>query len=139
MKKFLRVLALDYGTKRIGVAVSRGSLAEPLEVVANDASIDSSVATVPSALERIAEICQEEKIEQLLVGLSENGMAERTKKFVDELRIRFDLPVSMFDETLSSQDAEDRLLLSGAKKKKRQGPIDHYSAAIILESWLESR
>ncbi len=120
-------LAIDYGTKRVGVAVSRGSLAVPLVVLPNQENLFSE-------LERII---AEEKAQKVIVGLSESEMAIKTKNFVLELKKRTDIPVIFIDETLSSQEVEQRLRQAGIKQKVRNGPIDHFAAALILEDWLE--
>lgn len=135
---FLKVLAIDYGTKKIGIAVSRGSLAEPIGIIPNDSSIDRSVSAIPSALENIKQICKTEAIDRVVIGISENEMAQRTKKFAEELKAYIEVPIELFDETLSSYEAKERLIAAGASLERRKEPFDHYSAAIILEEWLEA-
>lgn len=122
-----KILAIDFGTKRVGVAVSRGTLAEPLEVLANQDDL----------FDKLGEIINREKIEKIVVGLSEGEMAIKTEKFVEELKVITEVPIEFFDETLSSQAVENRLQQQGIKKSTRSGQIDHFAAAIILEDWLE--
>ncbi|MFH2118653.1 MAG: Holliday junction resolvase RuvX [Candidatus Paceibacterota bacterium] len=123
----MKVLAIDYGTKRIGVAVSQGTLAEPLVVLENDQDI----------FNQLQSIIDEHKIEQLVIGLSENEMADQTRDFAQELETVIDVPFEFFDETLSSKEVEERLKEKGIKQATRRGHIDHFAAALILEQWLE--
>lgn len=122
-----KTLAIDFGTKRIGLAISRATLAEPLEIIANDAHV----------LERLALIIAEEKIEQLLIGISERAMAEQTKTFATQLTDRFQLPIEFIDETGSSVTVHDKLAHSHMKRSQRQQPIDHFAAAEFLQEWLD--
>ncbi len=122
-----RYLAIDYGTKRIGLALSKGSLAEPWQILPNDDQIFA----------QLKECCQQQKIDQIIVGLSEKEMAEKTKLFVKQLSTQLTLPVIFMDETLSSKQVQAKLIQAGAPLKKRQGPIDHYAAALILQNWLD--
>jgi putative transcription antitermination factor YqgF len=119
-------LAIDFGTKRIGLAITRGSLAEPLEIVTND----------QQAISKIKNICQREQVKQLLVGISENTMAELTKDFAQKLQEQIGLPMFFADETLSSHSVIQKLKTN--THKKRSGDIDHFAAAVILEEWMES-
>ncbi|MBD3249963.1 MAG: Holliday junction resolvase RuvX [Candidatus Pacebacteria bacterium] len=125
MKKYL---AIDYGDKRIGLAVNQASLAEPLFVLENS----------PNVREQVKVICQERDIDQVIIGLSEQEMANKTRQFGQKLKEIIDIPLSYYDETLSTQEVRKKLLTGPAKKKKRQGPVDHYAAALILERWLET-
>jgi putative Holliday junction resolvase len=120
-------LAIDYGTKRIGVAVSGGSLAIPLEIVPN----------TDRAIARLQEIIAERAIEQLVVGLSEGAMAEQTRAFVSNLQKSIALPVHFADETLSSHAVHAKL--RQAKSSKRREPIDHFAAAEFLQEWLDEQ
>lgn len=127
MKKYL---AIDYGVKRIGLAINQAKLAEPLLVLPNTANVK----------EQIKQICFERDIDLVVVGLSEQEMAQKTRKFVTELKSVLEslgIDLVFHDETLSTQEVRDKLLTGPAKKKKRQGPVDHYAAALILERWME--
>lgn len=128
------ILALDYGEARIGVAVSRGRLAEPLLILANS----------PETIGQIFQLIKSENIGTILVGLSENQMAERTRDFVGNLQdflteqLDDEIPVVFFDETLSSQEVAKMLAKSGKKRSDRQQPQDHYVAAYLLDQYLDS-
>lgn len=133
-----KVLAIDYGTKRIGLAINYGFLAEPLKVIANQVDEKQPLLS-QTAEQEINELCRELKIERIVLGISEQKMAEQSKKFGDLLHKKLSLPVDFVDETLSSQEAMQKMKEAKLKKKKQQGPIDHYAAAIILEEWLNSQ
>ena len=127
MKAYPTFLAIDFGTKRIGLAISRGTLAEPLKIIAND----------QQTFQTLAAICNQEAVSQLVVGLSENEMAKQTQAFVQELQKNIALPVVFMDETLSSNTVGAKLKARGAKLKKRQQPIDHLAAAEFLQEYLD--
>ena len=135
MKNFL---GIDYGTKRIGLAYNVLSLVEPLMVIDNQISDDNPVASDQS-LSAIAQICQDRRIEQIVLGLSEAEMALKIKVFAKLLEEKIGLTVVLMDETLSSHEVGRRMKEAGFKLKKRQGPIDHFAAALILEDFLETR
>lgn len=118
-------LALDYGTKRVGVARSFETLAEPLTILPNN----DTLITV------VREICTHERIDEIVVGISENEMAEKSRAFAAELRAAVGLPVHVSDETLSSVEVHRRLQ---TRPKRRQGEIDDLAAAVILEEFLEA-
>lgn len=135
--KHQSLLAIDYGTKRIGLAVNQLSLAEPLLVLSPP---DGGVIDHKWAIQEIKKICQERKVERVILGLSENGMAERTKGFGRQLQTETGLPIDYFDETLSSQIVEKKIRESGMKQSRRRSePIDHYAAAEILQGWLDTK
>jgi len=133
MEKFL---GIDYGTKRIGLAINIASLVEPLVVLKNQINKDQLIAN-ESVIAQIAEICKEHKIEKIVLGYSEAQMADKTKLFAQLLQDKIHLPVIFSDETLSSYEVGQKMKEASFSLKKRQGPIDHYAAAIILENFLE--
>ena len=120
-----KVLAIDYGTVRVGLAISMYSLADPLKIIANDENL----------FKNIVEICDEIDADQILVGMSENEMAKKIESFVLELKKHTDLPITFMDETLSSHTVHQKL--KTAKKSKRSADIDHYAAAEFLQEWLD--
>lgn len=124
-----KILAIDYGTKRIGTAVSYDFLAEPLEIVSNDEQCFS----------RIQQLCQENQIEKIVVGLSDRKMAEETKKFTQKLSEYIQLPIEFFDESFSSKDVQKKLIDAGSKQSRRKQPIDDLAAAHFLQEYLDSQ
>ena len=134
-----RVLGLDVGQRRIGVALSdaSGVLATPL----------TTISAVPQtqALERIGRLCAEHAVAELVVGLpltlrGEVGpQAEVVQKFAEALGAAVALPIHFFDERLTSAAAEQLLREMGVKAEKRKLQIDQVAASIILQDFLDQR
>ena len=124
----MKVLALDYGSARTGVAVSdpTGTLARPLEVVEN--------ASAPAGLKHLAELVEREEIERIVVGLpvtlrGERGaQAEETEAFVSALRTVTQVPIESFDERFTTKLAE---------AQPSEAPSDAVAAAHLLSTYLE--
>lgn len=121
-------LAIDFGTKRIGLAISVATLADPLTIIPND----------EQAIAKIKAICEKEKVKQLLIGISEQQMAEKTTQFAAKLAEAIQLPIIYVDETLSSKETHHKLSTSHMKLSKKQQPIDHYAASLFLQEWLDA-
>lgn len=120
-------MALDFGLARVGVALSYGTLAEPLEIVPNTEKL----------LEKIATLCVQHNIELVVVGQSEKEMAELSQKFAEEVRLFTNLPIAMFDETLSSVEVHRKLAEKNRGKQQYKGAIDHLAAAHFLQQYLD--
>ena len=124
----MKVLALDYGSARTGVAVSdpTGTLARPLEVVQN--------ASAPAGLRHLAELVEREGVERIVVGLpvtlrGERGaQAEETEAFVSALRGVTEVPIESFDERFTTKLAE---------AQPSEAPPDAVAAAHLLSTYLE--
>ncbi len=127
MQTTQRYLGIDYGDARIGVAVSFGTLAEPLIVLPNDGT----------QWDTLKKIVHEYRITELIIGQSENTMAEKSKEFAGELSALLNLPHHMFDETLSSKEVHQKLRSVREGKKQYRGPIDHFAAAVILQRYID--
>lgn len=135
----MKVLALDIGTVRIGVAVSddRGIVATPVETV--------EARPIHKAVARIDELAQEYGVEAFVVGLpvdlngAEGRAVKKTRKFVEKVVAKTPLPVHEWDERMSSLAAERSLLEADVSRKKRKAVIDQVAATLILQSWLDSR
>lgn len=129
----MNLLSIDFGTRNIGLGIARGPLAEPYKLITGNWAKQDAWKY---AIAQLVEICQKEEIEKIIVGLSENQMAQMTKDFIVQLQAQIDLPIEYIDETLSSH--EMHLKLNSSKKKKKSGPIDHFVAAELLQEWLDS-
>lgn len=131
------VLAFDFGTRRIGVAVGEMMLgsARPL------ATIDAAANAHRFAA--IGKLIAEWQPACLVVGLplaldgSEHEMTARSRRFANQLHGRFGLPVEFADERLSSALAEARLAERGAKPSRNKAAIDAEAAAVILQTWFD--
>jgi putative Holliday junction resolvase len=135
----MRIMGIDYGTKRIGVAVSDPSctMAHPLDTV--------PVRTDGSHVEQLGKIARDYGITQVVVGLPINmdgSLGESAKKateFSQALQHSLNMPVELWDERLSTSEAHDLLIRLEVKGRKRKRIIDKIAAGIILQSYLEAR
>lgn len=132
----LTLLGFDFGEKRIGIAVGQsltGSVT-PLKTL-------SAINQKPD-WEGISALIEEWRPDLLILGLplhmdgSEQEITQRVKRFGNQLKGRYNLPVEWVDERLSSHEAEQMLREQG-KKRSNKGDIDKLAAALILKSWLE--
>ncbi len=121
------LLGIDFGTVRIGVARSYGSLAEPLTILENDDQIFS----------QLRQLCQEHQVTQIVVGVSEGAMAEQTEVFIEKLRQQITLPIVTNDETLTSWSAEQKL--RQVKSQPRRQHVDALAAAEMLQDYLDTQ
>lgn len=122
----VRCLGVDYGKKRVGLAVGQNGLAAPLAVYPLDGRI----------FIKIKKICDEELIDKIILGVSKT-LEEEIKTFGQELGKTVSLPVVLEDETLTTKDAVDRMLASSTKRKSRREKIDAVAAAEILTSYFD--
>lgn len=125
----MKYLAIDYGLRHLGLAVSFDSLAEPLGQL--------DYRREEEALRRLAQVCREEKIERIVVGISEGKMADRTRGFAQRLAKETGLAVEFEDETLTSQEAKQRLIESGKGRKQRGRQNHQAAAALVLQAFLD--
>ena len=134
-----RVLAVDYGTKRIGLAVSdeSGTLASPLEVV-----------TPRMAKDPVAYVAQKARqlgCDTIVVGMpyaldgSMSPMTRRAEAFARKLKDAFDGEIVRIDERFTSKEAEGVLLAHDMSRADRKKVVDKVAATIILQTYLDSR
>lgn len=134
----MRAIGVDLGTKRIGVALSAGTLATPLEVLARSGDRRRDHR-------RIAELAAEAEAEIVVVGLplsldgSVGPAARRALDEADELADEVGLPVETWDERLSTVTAERSLLAQDVRGPARRRVVDKVAAAVILQAWLDAR
>jgi putative Holliday junction resolvase len=137
----MRWLALDHGTKKVGLAFS-----DELEILASP----FEVWPVPpqgdlALIERLARLCQEEGVQALCVGLprhkdgAESATAPAARAFGEALAARTGLPLRFVDEHLSSAEGERLLRERGVKPEKRKALLDAAAAAVILQDLLATR
>jgi putative Holliday junction resolvase len=134
-----RVLGLDVGSRRIGVAVSDplGITAQGLETLQR-----RNKRTDMAALERVI---REYEVREIVVGLplrmsgAEGTQSDKMQVFAEELRKRFRLPVHMWDERLTSAEANRLLRETELSIEKRAKAVDRMAAVLILQGWMERR
>jgi putative holliday junction resolvase len=139
----VRVLALDLGLRRIGVAISdaSGTLARPLEVI--EASGRVQLERVVGEVQRLT--AEDDGVGAVVVGLprrldgTPNDQTAAVLAFVEALKARIAQPILMQDERLSSVEAESRLALRDRDWRSRKKKLDAAAAAVILQDYLDSR
>ena len=133
-----RILGIDYGEKRIGLAVSdpNGRIALPVGCL--------TCPDKEAVFHRITDIVREKEVEFLVIGLPLSLMggrgvqADKVKKWAAELGERLGLPVVLWDERYTSKQAARELSLMGRKIKNNKGKIDQMAATFLLQSYLDS-
>ncbi|MFA8439995.1 Holliday junction resolvase RuvX [Pueribacillus sp. YX66] len=136
----MRKMGLDLGTKTIGVAISDelGWTAQGIETVTRNKDIEKD-------LERLDYLIKEHNVSEIVLGYPKNmngTVGERgqaSEQFAELLKSRFQLPVHLWDERLTTVAAEKMLLDADVSRKKRKKVIDKLAAVIILQSYLDSR
>lgn len=124
------VLGIDYGRAKVGLALADSMLAEPYLVV--------RVKTQREAVVVVEKIIKEKNIEKIVLGISEGEMGREQEEFAEMLRTDLSIPVTLWDETLSTQDAQAYAIESGVRRRKRREMEDAYAAALMLQSYLDS-
>lgn len=123
----MKYLGIDFGLKRIGLAISEGDLASPWQIL--------EVKNFSDAVEKIVRVIKEWAFEKIVVGLPEGKMGQNVVGFVNALK-RQGFEVETVDETLSSKKALQVMIEQGAARKKRHHE-DAFSAAEILQNYLD--
>lgn len=131
----MNILCIDYGTKRIGVAVATTPIAQPLGIIPNTKNPRISDVITDQALTQIEKLLQEFGVELILVGISEGEMAAKTRFFIEKLKGRTAISVEEIDETLTSVEASSQM--KHMKQVKRRGDRDHLAAAIMLQDYID--
>lgn len=135
----MRILAIDFGEARIGLAISdpSGRLAMPLTTLARRSDRD--------AIDQIERIVQQEEVQKLVLGEPRNldgsigESARRVQSFRRKLLAQIPLSCDLLDETLTSVEATQRLRDAGVDLKRRPERIDAVAAQILLEQYLDSQ
>ena len=135
----MRILAVDHGEKRIGLAISdlTGTIANPIKVIKHVSRIIDAA--------QVAEIAGQNQVELIVIGQSfgEEGQpnlaGRRAARFAEALKTQTQIPIVMWDESFSTQSAQAARLEMGASRKKRGGHLDELAATVILQSYLDSK
>jgi len=139
VKESGRILGLDFGSHRIGAAVSDplGITAQPLSAIRRQGDRRD--------LEAIGTIVREYSVGTVLMGLplhmggEEGTQAKRARLFAEKIRERLEVPVEMWDERMTTVQAERHLIASGVRREKRKEIRDSLSAVFLLQSALDCR
>jgi putative Holliday junction resolvase len=139
----MRVLGIDLGRRRVGLAISdrTRTLARPLATLTVDDA--TALSAVLKAIDMLAD--EEDGLDAIVVGVpsrldgSESEQTSRVVKFVDALKARTTIPIMLEDERLTSREAESRLAIGERDWRKRKKRLDAAAAAIILQDYLDRR
>src|SRR6266404_700803 len=135
----MRILAIDHGTKRMGIAISDelGIIAQPLEFIPAE--------PFAGFLVRLKQILREKQVELILVGMPRNmdgsyGPATlKVQEFVAVLKDAVTIPIKTLDERLTSVQAHRYLTEAEVRGRQRKGKVDQSAAAVLLQGYLDSR
>lgn len=133
----MRIMALDVGSRTIGIACSDALLmtAQGIETIRR--------TSLENDFNRLRELISEYEVHVLVVGMPKNmngtkgERAEKTEEFVEKMKAVIDLPVTFWDERLSTVMAERQLIAADVSRKKRKGVIDKMAAVVILQGYLD--
>ena len=135
----MRILAVDHGEKRIGLALSdpTGTIASPLSVIKHVSRLLDAA--------QVANLAAEKDAGLIVIGQSfdeegnPNLAGRRAAKFAEALKEQTNIPIELFDESFSTQDARATRIEMGVSRKQRSGHMDELAAVMILRSYLESK
>lgn len=127
----MNVLGVDYGRAKFGLAISAGRVAVPLSV--------ERVNSWEKAIAKIRKIIAAEKVDKVVIGISEGDMAKEQYRFAKLLRNVLFVPVETWDETLSTRDAQRLSAELKIPRHRRREMEDAFAAAIMLQSYLDGR
>lgn len=133
----MRIMSLDVGSRTIGIACSDALLmtAQGIETIRR--------TSLEKDFNRLQELIAEYEVHELVVGMPKNmngtkgERAEKTEQFVEKMKEVIDLPVSYWDERLSTVMAERQLIAADVSRKKRKSVIDKMAAVVILQGYLD--
>ena len=134
----MRILGIDYGGRRIGVAVS-----DELGVTAQGVSTIAR-KNREADLDAIGDLVRRHGVERIVIGYplrldgSEGIQCEKINRFVRRLEMRLSLPIARWDEALSTKEAEELLRQRGVHREKRRDVVDRVAASIILQGYLDA-
>lgn len=135
----MRILAVDPGSKRIGVAISdeTGMIAKPLTVITH--------VSRPLDVAAVAQLAVSHQAGAIVVGQSLDDDSQpsfegrRAGRFAEALKTQTSLPVVLWDEAFTTQDARSTRIAMGVSRHRRSGHLDDVSAAILLQSYLDAQ
>lgn len=138
----MRIMGLDFGSKTVGVAVSDELLvtAQGVEIIRRQ-----EANKLRRTLARIEELIVEYGVEEIVLGLPKNmnategERAELTREFQEKLERRTGLPVTLWDERLTTVAADRAMMEAGIRRENRKDYVDKIAAALILQGYLDNR
>ena len=135
----MRILAVDPGSKHIGVAIS-----DPTATIANPLTVINHVGRLVDAA-TVAELARTNDAGLIIVGqsLDDDGLptfeGRRAGRFAETLKTQTDLPVIFWDESFTTQEARTARIAMGVSRKNRRGHLDSMAATVLLQSYLDAK
>src|SRR6266404_6447228 len=126
----MNILSIDFGLAKVGIGIAFGPISEPYSIIRYKSN--------ELLFKTIKEILEKEKIQKVIVGISEGQMAFKTREFIEELKKETDIPVVEFDETLTTAEAQAMAIEAHMKRSKRKSMEDAIAAAIMLQNYLDA-
>lgn len=120
------LLGIDFGLAKVGLSLATSKIAEPYSVLRGK-----------NIFEEIIKIIKKEKVEKVIIGISEGEMALKSKEFGEFLQVKVNIPVEFFDETLTTIDAQTLAIESGMRRSKRKEMIDAIAATVMLQNYVD--
>jgi putative Holliday junction resolvase len=127
----MKVLAIDFGLRNVGLAIFEGQLVEGYGQI--------KYKREKELLEKISKVCKKEKFTDLVVGLPAGKLEERVRGFGQRLEKETGIKVSLVEEDFTSKQAVEKMVEAGKPMMRRRKEIDKVAACLILENWLEGR
>ncbi len=124
------ILGIDYGRVKIGLSLGEGLFASPYKVL--------KVSSWDETIKKLEDEINQEKIEKVVVGISEGDMSKEQLEFVSAFSKVINIPVITWDEGLSTQDAQLMAREAGMSRVKLKRLEDAFAATIMLQSWIDS-
>jgi len=125
----MSILGIDFGLAKVGLALADANLAEPFDVIRYKEELDMFT--------KLEEVVQKKDIQKIVVGFSEGKSGAQAKGFAKRLKVYLNIPVEVFDETLTTIEAQRLSREAGIKRKKRKSLEDAYAATLILQNYLD--
>lgn len=130
----MKIMALDYGTARIGIALSdeSGTIASPFTTIKNENSVN-----------KILNLIKEQKVQKIVIGIpsdhegNDTLQSVKVRRFFEKIRDSVEIEVELFDENYSTRDAYDILKTVGYSMKKSKKLVDEFAASIILREYIK--
>lgn len=125
----MKYLGVDWGLKKVGLALSEGIIATPYQTI--------EIAGLDNGVDQLLDIASGEDVDELIIGKPEGEMGQAVEKLAKELQ-KLGINFKLVDETLSTKEASQVMVSSGVGKNKRRSD-NQVAAAIILQRWLDEK
>lgn len=126
----MRIIGVDYGDKKTGIAFAEGPLAEPIEVLYHDNEEEFII--------KLLEVINRLQPELIAIGMPERDQGKKVQEVIEIIKRNISLPIEAVDEGFSTLEAQLLSREAGVRRKKRRSMEDAYSASIILQKYLDS-